>query len=115
MNSRSWLAPSRPSSRAPDLCGTTYYSEASAWNHPPRHSWNSTAPAEDAFRIATGQLVYWLADDYGMDERDAFLLLGQMLEARCTQFVNPLYTYVAKIARKIPAVDLGRAPQVVSG
>jgi amidase len=57
-------------------------------------------PAEDAFRIATEQLIYWLADDYNTDERDAFLLLGQVLEARCTQFVDPLYTYVAKINRK---------------
>ncbi len=57
-------------------------------------------PAEDAFRIAVEQLVYWLADDYGMDERDALLLLGQVLEARVTQFVDPLYTYVAKINRK---------------
>jgi acetamidase/formamidase len=61
-------------------------------------------PAEDAFRIATEQLIYWLADSYAMDERDAFLLLGQVLEARCTQFVDPLYTYVAKIARRyLPA------------
>jgi acetamidase/formamidase len=61
-------------------------------------------PAEDAFRIATEQLIYWLADGYGMDERDAFLLLGQVLEARCTQFVDPLYTYVAKIKHKfLPA------------
>jgi amidase len=57
-------------------------------------------PAEDAFRIATEQLIYWLADSYNMDERDVFLLLGQVLEARCTQFVDPLYTYVAKINRK---------------
>jgi len=57
-------------------------------------------PAEDAFRIAIEQLIYWLADDYNMDEREAFLLLGQVLEARCTQFVDPLYTYVAKINRK---------------
>ena len=57
-------------------------------------------PAEDAFRIATEQLIYWMADSYGMDEREAFLLLGQVLEARCTQFVDPLYTYVAKINRK---------------
>jgi len=57
-------------------------------------------PAEDAFRMATEQLIYWLADAYGMDEREAFLLLGQVLEARCTQFVDPLYTYVAKINRR---------------
>ncbi|MGQ9554418.1 MAG: acetamidase/formamidase family protein [Anaerolineae bacterium] len=54
-------------------------------------------PAEDAFRLAVQDLIYWLADDYDMDERDAYLLLGQILEARCTQFVDPLYTYVAKI------------------
>jgi len=39
-----------------------------------------------------------LADD-GYDEKDAFLLLGLVLEARCTQFVDPLYSYVAKIRR----------------
>ena len=64
-------------------------------------------PAEDAFRIATEQLIYWLADDYGMDEREAFLLLGQVLEARCTQFVDPLYTYVAKIRREYVGKEEG--------
>ena len=54
-------------------------------------------PAEDAFRIAVEQLIYWMADAYGMTEIDAHLLLGQVLEARCTQFVDPLYTYLAKI------------------
>jgi len=54
-------------------------------------------PAEDAFRIAVEQLIYWMADAYGFAETDAFLLLGQVLEARCTQFVDPLYTYVAKV------------------
>jgi acetamidase/formamidase len=54
-------------------------------------------PAEDAFRIAVEQLIYWMADEYGYEETEAHLLLGQVLEARCTQFVDPLYTYVAKI------------------
>jgi len=56
-------------------------------------------PAEDAFRLAVEQLIYWLVDRYGWAETEAFLLLGQVLEARCTQFVDPLYTYVAKIKR----------------
>jgi acetamidase/formamidase len=61
-------------------------------------------PAEDAFRIATEQLIYWLADAYGYDEKEALLLLGLVLEARCTQFVDPLYSYVAKIGRQyLPA------------
>jgi amidase len=56
-------------------------------------------PAEDAFRIAVEQLIYWLADRYAMTEPDAFLFLGQVLEARCTQFVDPLYTYGAQVKR----------------
>lgn len=56
-------------------------------------------PAEDAFRIATEQLVYWMADTYGLPEPEAFMLLSQVLEARVTQFVDPLYTYVAKVKR----------------
>jgi acetamidase/formamidase len=56
-------------------------------------------PAEDAFRIAVEQLVYWIVDAYGQDETDAYMLLSQVLEARATQLVDPLYTYVAKIRR----------------
>ena len=28
------------------------------------------------------------------------LLLGQVAEVRCTQVVNPKYTYIAKIAKR---------------
>ena len=56
-------------------------------------------PAEDAFRIAVEQLVYWMADQYGVAETEAFMLLSQVMEARATQLVDPLYTYVAKIKR----------------
>jgi len=55
---------------------------------------------EDAFRLAVEELVYWMADDYGFEEHEAVLLLGQVAEARCTQLVNPKYTYVAKIAKR---------------
>ena len=57
-------------------------------------------PAEDAFRLALTNLLRWMEESYGFDRRDAFLLLGQVLEARCTQFVNPTFTYVAKVARR---------------
>ncbi len=57
-------------------------------------------PAEDAFRIAAEELVYWLCDDYGFGETEAVLLLGQVLEARCTQFVDAIYTYLAKVRRE---------------
>jgi len=63
-------------------------------------------PAEDAFRIAVEQLIYWMADGYGFEETEAFLLLGQVLEARITQLVDPLYTCVAKIRREyLPNIE----------
>lgn len=58
-------------------------------------------PAEDAFRIAVQELVYWLCDDYGLDESDAVLWLAQVLEARATQFVDPEYTYIAKVRKEL--------------
>src|SRR5206468_2202262 len=55
-------------------------------------------PAEDAFRHALEALVLWLESDFGFSRGEAYLYLGQVLEARCTQFVNPTFTYVAKVA-----------------
>ncbi|MBT3375343.1 MAG: acetamidase [Lentisphaerae bacterium] len=60
----------------------------------------NAVPAEDAFRIALVDLLNWLKEDYGMAYGDAYLLLGQVLEARVTQFVNPSFTYIAKVAKK---------------
>ena len=57
-------------------------------------------PAEDAFRTALEEMILWLEDGYGMSRGDAYLLLGQVLEARCTQFVNPTFSYVAKVNRR---------------
>lgn len=56
-------------------------------------------PAEDAFRIALQEMITWLVADYGFSEPEAFLLLGQVLHARCTQFVDPLFTYICKISK----------------
>jgi len=57
-------------------------------------------PAEDAFRIAMEEMVIWLEDDYGFSRGEAYLFLGQVLEARCTQYVNPTFTYLAKVDRR---------------
>lgn len=64
-------------------------------------------PAEDAFRLALVDMVLWLEEDYGMPRGEGYLLLGQVLEARCTQFVNPTFTYVCKLHRKyLPGATL---------
>lgn len=57
-------------------------------------------PLEDAFRFAVEGLVLWMEDDFGFSRGEAFMLLGQVLEARCTAIVNPTFTYIAKIAKK---------------
>jgi hypothetical protein len=41
-----------------------------------------------------------MEEDYGFSRIDAYLLLGQVLEARCTAVVNPTFTYITKIAKE---------------
>ncbi|MFO7899141.1 MAG: acetamidase/formamidase family protein [Planctomycetota bacterium] len=57
-------------------------------------------PAEDAFRQALADLIRWMVDAFGFGATAAHMLLAQVLEARVTQFVNPLYTYVCKVRRE---------------
>lgn len=57
-------------------------------------------PAEDAFRLGLEELIKWLVEDYAFTVGDAYMYLGQVLEARATQFVNPTFTYLLKINRK---------------
>ena len=49
--------------------------------------------------IAARELLFWISDEYGMDERDAYLLLGQVMAMRVTQIVNPTRTIIASIAK----------------
>ena len=60
-------------------------------------------PLEDAMRIAFEELIYWMEDDWGIPASDAYLLLAQVAEARCTQMVNPKYSYICKISKDILA------------
>ncbi len=60
-------------------------------------------PAEAAFRPALTDLIHWMADEFGFTPTGAHMLLAQVLEARVTQFVNPLYTYLCKVQRKFLA------------
>jgi amidase len=57
-------------------------------------------PAEDAFRLALENLILWMEESYSFSRGEAYMLLAQVMEARCTQFVNPSYTYIAKINKK---------------
>lgn len=57
-------------------------------------------PAEDAFRIGLESLAAWLDEEYNIPTPEALMFLGQVLEARCTQFVNPTFSYICKVKRK---------------
>jgi amidase len=75
-------------------------------NHPrietPSHicTLGCARPLEDAMRLAFQEMIYWLEDDYGIPAPEAYMLLGQIAEARCTQVVNPKYTYICKVDRR---------------
>ena len=58
-------------------------------------------PLDDALRIAFEEMVYWLEEGYGIPGPEAYMLLGQIAEARCTQMVNPKYTYICKVNKKL--------------
>ena len=58
-------------------------------------------PAEDAFRIAAQEMTAWLVAEFGFPQEEAVMLLGQVLEARCTQFVNPKYSYICKVPKRL--------------
>jgi amidase len=58
-------------------------------------------PLEDAMRIAFEEMVYWMEDDWKIPAREGYMLLGQIAEARCTQVVNPKYTYICKVNKSI--------------
>jgi amidase len=76
-------------------------------NHPrietPTHicTTGCARPLEDAMRIAFQEMVYWLEQDWGVPATEAYMLLGQIAEARCTQVVNPKYTYICKVNKSI--------------
>ncbi|NTB97346.1 acetamidase [Agrobacterium tumefaciens] len=79
----------------------------STLNHPrietPSHycTVGCARPLEDAMRIAFQEMIHWLEEDWGIPAIEAYMLLGQVAEARCTQVVNPKYTYICKIEKSI--------------
>ena len=71
-------------------------------------------PAETALRVAVAELIRWLHADYGLEPREAVLLLSQVLEARATQVVNPTITYVAGVRQELLRGLVGSADGVPS-
>jgi acetamidase/formamidase len=70
-------------------------------------STGSARPLEDAFRIAHGDLVHWLAEDHGLDVLDAYQLVSQISESPVANVCDPNYTFVAKAPKHyLPSNDV---------
>src|SRR3984893_7852649 len=54
----------------------------------------------EALQHATTELMRWLMDSYGFDERSASLLLGQGMEYEISNVVDPEFTIVAKMRKR---------------
>jgi len=70
-------------------------------------STGSARPLEDAFRIAHGDLVRWLAEEHGLDVLDAYQLVSQISESPVANVCDPNYTFVAKAPKHyLPSGDV---------
>ncbi|MDR1061754.1 MAG: acetamidase/formamidase family protein [Clostridiales bacterium] len=55
---------------------------------------------ETSFYLGVSQLLSWMEGEYGIPKKEGYLLLGQVMQARNTQFVNPTWSYVCKVPKK---------------
>jgi len=57
------------------------------------------ADPKASFCTAARQLMLRMIHEYGFTRQEAYLLLGQVLESRCSVYVSPMYTVVCKVKR----------------
>src|SRR6185369_8429469 len=70
-------------------------------------STGSARPLEDAFRIAHGDLVLWLVEEFGLDKLDSYQLVSQIAESPVANVCDPNYTFVAKAPKRhLPGTDV---------
>ncbi|QTF07240.1 acetamidase [Brenneria izadpanahii] len=63
----------------------------------------SARPLEDATRIAYRDLIYWLVEDFGFEQWDAYMLLSQCGKVRLGNMVDPKYTVGAMLNKTLLA------------
>lgn len=68
---------------------------------------------ERALELAMGELVSWMCEGFGFDPREAYLLLGSVMEARSTLvhgYEGYPVTYICKVAKEYLRPDPAFAP-----
>ena len=61
----------------------------------------SARPLEVATRIAYRDLIYWLVEDFGFEQWDAYMLLSQCGKVRLGNMVDPKYTVGAMLNKNL--------------
>lgn len=59
----------------------------------------SARPLEAAIRLASKELLSWVSREYQIEEREALIWLGQTLEIRVGNVVDPNYSVIAAVDR----------------
>ena len=60
----------------------------------------SSRALNEALQHATTELMRWLTESYGYDERSASVLMGQGMEYDISNVVDPEFTIVAKMRKR---------------
>ncbi|HEX5690704.1 MAG TPA: acetamidase/formamidase family protein [Roseiflexaceae bacterium] len=58
-------------------------------------------PLDQCVQHATSEMLRWLRDGYGLDTRDASILLGQCVEYDLGNVFDPAYTMVCKLRKEL--------------
>jgi acetamidase/formamidase len=58
-------------------------------------------PLDQAVQHATSEMLRWLREGYGLDTRDASILLGQCVEYDLGNVFDPAYTMVCKLRKAL--------------
>ena len=57
-------------------------------------------PLDEAIQHATSEMLYWLQDAYGMNEKDANIFLGMFVKYDVGNVFDPAYTMICKIPKE---------------
>jgi len=63
-------------------------------------------PLEEALQHATTEMLRWLREDYSLDDRAAYILLGQCAEYEVGNVFDPAYTVVCKLKKKLLMIKI---------
>ena len=63
----------------------------------------SVRPLGDALRIASVEMIEWIMADYKLDKWDAYQIVSQVAEMRIANMVDPNYSVVVKIPKRVLA------------